>query len=578
MPGFLGEIGKNQLNKCFGKANDEKLITEIIEGQNYYIERRTIRKFENDKVFHEDDRYIVLTEGVILNSLQLIEKYRVSNLKDAIVRMYKENGESFFAEFKGSFSGLFCDKKANKWIVYTNHFGDKQIFYLKLEDRIVFASEMPWIVEYMRNCGIEYTINEVGAYFLLTYGYMLEDYTIIKQIRKLPAGCYMKIENGNFSIVRYFEVDNTPDYTQTEEEIIENIDKLFRKAVKLEFEKDREYGYKHISSLSGGLDSRMTVWVAHTLGYTDQLNVTFSQSNYIDEKVAKAITSDLKHNWVFFSLDNGLYLIDTVEDMVRINYGNVLYSGAAHVNHAVSKINFEKYGLYHTGQIGDVILGTYYTSENPNEQYFPGAGAYSKRLIRKDEQRFLKKNYPNVEVFLFYGRAFNGMLTGNLPVQQYTEVVSPFLDPDFFSYCLRIPLKYRYDHRIYKKWILKKYPEAAKYVWEKIQARITDVSIKILGRKLPIKTLPRKIFLKIFKGGAMNSKWHMNPFDYWYRTNNELKSFMEKYYEQNVHLIKNDKVKTMCVELFEKGNAIEKTQVLTLLAAWRMYFENEKLA
>lgn len=577
MPGFLGEIGKSQVRKCFGKVRDDRLITGYIEGKNYYLERRTIRKFENDKIFSEGDRYIVVTEGVILNSLELTGKYRASSLKDAIVKMYEKNGESFFVEFKGSFSGLLYDKKTAKWIIYTNHYGDKQVFYLKLDDRVVFASELPWIVDYMRNCGIEYTIDEVGAYFLLTYGYMLEDYTIIKQIKKLPAGCYMKIEEGNFSIMRYFNVDNTPDHTQTEEEIIENVDKLFRNAVRLEFEKDKEYGYKHIASLSGGLDSRMMVWVAHELGYTNQLNVTFSQSNYIDEKVAKEIASDLKHEWVFFSLDNGVYLIDTPEEMVRINYGNVLYSGAAHGNHAVSKINFEGHGLYHTGQLGDVVLGTYYGAEDYGRGYFPGAGAYSTKLIRSDERVFLSGDYPNEEVFKFYNRGFNGILSGNLPVQQYTEVVSPFLDPDFFSYCLKIPLKYRYDHRVYKKWILKKYPQAAKYVWEKIQGRITDISVSILGRTVPLNKLGMKrVFRKIFRLNTMNSKWHMNPFNYWYRTNEELRDFLDGYYTQNIHLIKNENVKNMCNLLFEKGNVIEKTQVLTLLAVWRFYFGDEE--
>jgi len=35
------------------------------------------------------------------------------------------------------------------------------------------------------------TIIKIGAYFLLTYGHMLEDYTIIKEIKKL-AGKYIK--------------------------------------------------------------------------------------------------------------------------------------------------------------------------------------------------------------------------------------------------------------------------------------------------------------------------------------------------------------------------------------------------
>ncbi|MDI3495958.1 MAG: hypothetical protein PWQ72_2085 [Pseudothermotoga sp.] len=102
MPGFLGEISKSVFNK-FGDTN---LLVECIEGKNYYLERRTIRKFESDKVFYEDDRYVIITEGVILNSLALMEKYKSVDLKNTIVRMYEENGERFFSEFRGAFSGF----------------------------------------------------------------------------------------------------------------------------------------------------------------------------------------------------------------------------------------------------------------------------------------------------------------------------------------------------------------------------------------------------------------------------------------------------------------------------------------
>ncbi|WP_041077423.1 asparagine synthase-related protein [Thermotoga caldifontis] len=573
MPGFLAEISLRQgrVEKNFNPTRESNLIVESVEGKHYYIERRTIRKFERDKVFDEDENYIVLTEGVILNSSEILEKYRSGDLKEAIVKMYQQNGETFFNEFRGSFSGLVYDKKADKWLIYTNHFGDKQIFYLLLEDRLLVASEMTWIVDYMKNNRIPYSLNEIGAYFLLTYGYMLEDYTIIEPIKKLTAGSYIKVENGIFSVNRYFVVDNEPDNTQTEDEIIENIDKLFRKAVKLEFEKDREYGFKHIASLSGGLDSRMTVWVAHEMGYTEQLNVTFSQTDYIDEVVAKSIARDLRHDWVFFSLDNGLYLTN-IYDMLRINYGNVLYSGAAHVHHAVSKLNFQNYGLYHTGQLGDVILGTYYGSEDPKRPYTPGAGAYSTKLITTDEGKFLQWECPNEEIFKFYNRGFNGILSGNLPVQRYTEVASPFLEVDFFTYCLKIPLRYRFDHRIYKKWILKKHPDAARYVWEKIQGKITDPSITIRGRAVALKALPRKAFIKLFKRNPLASKWHMNPVDYWYNTNEKLRDFIDSFYAENINSVQNLRVREMCEKLFKQGTALEKTQVLTVLAAWKMYF------
>ncbi len=194
MPGFLGEIGKGSTKGIFVKFNPEKLTVESIEGTNYHLERRTIKKFENDKIFHEDENYIVITEGVVLNSLMLINKYKARDFKDAILKMYEKNGERFFEEFRGSFSGLLYDRRNNRWIIYTNHFGDKQIFYMKLPDRLVFGSEFPWLVDYMQGNGIPFTLDEVGTYFLLTYAYMLEDYTLIKKIKRLPAGCILRLK------------------------------------------------------------------------------------------------------------------------------------------------------------------------------------------------------------------------------------------------------------------------------------------------------------------------------------------------------------------------------------------------
>lgn len=574
MPGFFGEISKANVKKGFGKLNKSNLIHQTIESQKYYLERRTIRKFENDKVFSEDDGYIIITEGVILNSLQLIEKYRARDLKSTVVRMYEQNGDTFFNEFRGSFSGLLYDKIRNKWLIYTNHIGDKQIFYALLGNTVIFGSEMTYLIDYMRNNNINYALDEVGAYFLLTYGYMLEDYTLIREIRKLNAGKYIKIEDGNFQILTYYEIDNTPDNSQSEEEIIENIDRLFRNAVKLEFEKDKEYGYKHIASLSGGLDSRMTVWVAHELGYTEQLNVTFSQTDYLDETIAKEIARDLKHEWLFYALDNGIYL-KNIREMIEINFGDCFYAGAAHVNGCLSKINFDKYGIYHTGQVGDVILGTFYSSENPQTSYKPGDGAYSKTLVQKDEKKYLKYKYDNEEVFKFYNRAFTGALQGNLVNQKYTEVASPFLDVEFFEYCLKIPLKHRYDHRIYKKWILRKYPDAAKYKWEKIQGKITEKTYNILGHMTTLRALPRKAFNKLFHTSSLNTKHHMNPLDYWYNTNDDLREFFLDTFNKDIDLLENEKLRNDCQKLFTEGNTIEKTQVLTLLEAWRYYFVDE---
>lgn len=583
MPGFIAEIAKDKLLGNFGYSRmTGRVIGKMSDNKRYSVERYTINKFLNDKAFYEDDNYIVLTEGVILNSLSLQKKYlgteESSSDKMALtaINMYQKNGETFFEDFRGSFSGAFYDKKNDIWLIYTNHVGDKQLFYTKTPHGYAFASEVTWLTDYLRNNGFEYTLDETGAYCLLTYAFMLEDHTLFNEIKKVNAGQYARIQNGSFEIKEYYKLDNTPNETDTEDEIIENIDRLFRNAIRLEYEKDKEYGYKHFASLSGGLDSRMNVWVGHDMGYTDQLNWTMSQCDYLDEKIAKDIARDLKHEWIFKSLDNGNYLCGIVDELIDEQFGTVFFAGSAHSRSFMQMFNSDEYGLEHTGQVGDAVLGSF-LSKNLENRNFTGQGAYSKILIDKVSNIELKYNYTNAEIFMFYNRAFTGALQGNMITQEYTEVASPFLDIDFMNYCLHIPAKYRIGEQIYMKWIIKKYPKAAKYKWEKINAKITDKWINIFGRHILLKKIPGRIIWKIFpftrKDRLSKKNASMNPGDYWYATNPSLKADLDNYYNETLNCVSKryDSIKKD-IELLYKGCVIDKLLALTLLGALKKYF------
>ncbi len=70
----------------------------------------------------------------------------------------------------------------------------------------------------------------------------------------------------------------------------------------------------------------------------------------------------------------------------------------------------------------------------------------------------------------------------------------------------------------------------------------------------------------------METSKHMNPFDYWYNTNSELKEYMDNYYSEIVDKIEDKTLKQDLVDMYEKGHAIEKTQVLTFLSLMKNYF------
>ena len=421
----------------------------------------------------------------------------------------------------------------------------------------------------LNEVGLMYQLDEIGVKMLLSYGFMLEDYTLCKEVKKIKPGEYITYEKRCIEVKQYYRLNNECNYLIPEDEAIDILDKLFRQAVKRQFEKDEEYQYDHIVALSAGLDCRMTSFVAHDLGYTTQTNITFSQSEYYDDYVSKKMATDLGHDWIFKSLDYGNWLLD-VDEVNRTTGGNVLYYGTAHGNSLFKRINFAEFGLIHSGQVGDVVFSTH--SKIDNEPYIIGDGAYSNSYISQLSP-YLKDTYPNQEIGLWYCRYLNGTNNGQQNEYNYTETLSPFMDLDLIEFALTIPSGIRFDHNLYKKWIIKKYPKAAEYIWTGLGDKITAPKLKFRGTTYSRKVFLRKLIQLILvqKSSYYNSKFNMNPIGYYINQNPKLKDSIYNHH-QYIDLIANEDIKSEIKEIIIKGKPIELIQVHTLMSALKLFF------
>ncbi len=557
----------------FGQAD-----MEYLHIPRYIVRRNAPKKFQGDKVFQEAGKLAVITDGIILNKRELCEKYH-ADWATTLANMIHESEERYFDALRGVFCGAHYQKQDDTWYIYTSHIENKPIFYYCDGKDFIVSSEIGNIIETLKECNKNYNLNEVAAYDLLTYGFMTKEYTLVSEIKKLPHGHYMKIKDGSISVSQYYHYEyySGLQSEQSDEEIINTLDTLFKKAVQYQFDKDAEYGYRHIASLSGGLDSRMTVWTAYEMGYTDLLSITFSQADYLDEVIAKKVAQKLNIEMLIKPLNDGKCLL-AHRDIVKLNGGLALYSGICHIYSMLQKINFGPYGILHTGDVGDAVVGSFHGSEKTD---FPGA--YSTRLSGRITGRWDGKG--NIEKYLMETRVFNGVVANKMVCSNYVECISPFLYKEFFEYCIgSIPKRKRDHHEIYKKWVLSRYPKAAEIPLERYNnGLLTEGRWRQNLRKVKkygISVSVAWVFWKLHlaeEPDARLEKSSMNPWDYWYENNREVRRELDGFAK---NAIEKEKIRdsfsgTLLDDirlLYEEGTTIEKTQAITLLESLSQFF------
>lgn len=544
-------------------VSDEKIVLR----NNVYLIDNGLHKFDKDGFLKKTGDKTSFLEGYVFNKQELIKKNHCLNWKEILEKVYCK--KEILNDFRGGFSGFVI--AGTQLFAFNDQIGNKALYYYANGNNIAISSRWNIVMDILKTNNIARTFNEQAAQYMLTYGYMLDNNTFEKQIHRLLPGEYLEIDmtNGAVVVKRYFLLDNVPRKEISEKDSIDIVDFYFRQAVKREFDKDIEYGYKHLVDLSGGLDSRMTTWVAHELGYCDQINITYSQSNYLDVRIAQKIASYLGHEFLFKSLDDFKWYMD-IDEIVAKNNGAALYSGISGGRRFLEQIDTRLFGIEHTGMIGDAIVSTFfndtvYNFSKPQTDKL----RYSNKLHYDIPENILH-TYDNMEQFSIYTRGFLGAQTSYFIRQDYVETSSPFLDMDFLENVFQVPFKYRLNCNIYLKWIKEKYPSATQFGWEKwggIRPRRAEEWKKyvIYGY--------RRFIEELQKTGLVADKNNMTPFDFYLQANGEVRQYINEYYAQYIHheVIPEYLQKDMTY-LFETGTASEKAQVLTVLGIIKNYY------
>lgn len=532
MHGFFGSY-KAKVTWDLSSFDDKSFVKRTHTNGDFQLTQVTLPKFLNDKYFADVDECFIATEGVL---------FEADKPEKAIAR-YRNGETTFWNSWRGSFAGVLFDCKTDTLLLFNDHIGSKMLFYAQTKDSFVFASDLLLLAKTIGATDYDKQFIDV----ILDKGYASDSRTIMTSIRRLTAGQCLRICGSTLHITNYHRFDNTPG-TYDEAKMLSETDRLFRQAVERVVRKNEQEDLQQFYPLSGGLDSRMTQWVAHQITTKPIVNYTYSQSGHYDHLLPKEISKAIGNEWKFMPLDGGSYLTQ-IDDIAHATEWLVNYNGPAEIYAFSSQQDWENKGIVLTGVNGDNILAVITDSSH--------------------------------EMDLLYSLSFAGNGLGSpLVLQHYTESYSPFCDVDFLNYVLHIPTIKRRNYYFYDKWILAYYPEAAQWHHKHELIGHRQRMVTIAGRNMPLHDVPKRLLLTTLKrlhiyNGYRIDEDSMNPYDRWAKENPRILEQMEAYYAEHKNQLKDKALSSICENKMRMGTIMEKCKVLTILSAFKAFADNE---
>jgi len=476
MCGICGIFGLSD-KKLIKKMND-KLERRGPDDEGYYIDesvslgmrRLSIIDLEggHQPIFNEQGNLCVICNGEIYNYKELRKEleekgheFSTNSDTEVIVHAYEEYEENCTSHLEGMFAFAIYDSNKNELFLARDRLGIKPLFYTKLDNLVIFASEIKALFQYDR---IPRRIDEQTLYEKYLFGYSILDSTLFEGIKSLLPGHYLVISKDKFELKRYYNYSIKPK-EMSEKEAIDKLYRLLEESVKKMLMSDVGFGVL----LSGGIDSSIITAIASKLSDKPVKTFTIGSSGDKDFEHAKIVSKHLatEHHEITPTpkeWHNGLAkYVFALEDTEPSSIGPLL----------LAKGTKKHCKMVLCGQASDELFGGYPKYKEISLQRQRMLDKWEKfKFVGKNNERAARTiNYLNNFIFaLKKENGFDSMLYYDLgskltnnqlaPVDRSSmafgvEVRVPFLDTKLVNFVCNIPSNLKLKNNV-EKYILRK--------------------------------------------------------------------------------------------------------------------------
>ncbi|EJE7233280.1 DEAD/DEAH box helicase [Clostridium sporogenes] len=228
-----------------------------------------------------------------------------------IIHLYEEYGEKALENLNGKFIILLIDKKRQLQILLNDRYGLMNFYYYNINGKYMFSNYSQHIVHTLG----KKEVDEVSIREFFNCGCILDDRTMIKDVKRLQQGIIVKIKNNQVEFRKYF--DWNAQVTKTKDNYEEALEKLFKlwiNAVKKVMIKHEKFNMP----ISGGMDSRLIVSAIDYLNLNDKINISYTVGirGCGDHLVAMEVAKRANLKYKFYEINNQEYL-DYIEERTK---------------------------------------------------------------------------------------------------------------------------------------------------------------------------------------------------------------------------------------------------------------------
>ena len=217
MCGIVGLVTKKE------KENTIKLMNDRIkhrgpDGDGYFIDgdvalghrRLSIIDLStgDQPMFNEDGSVVTVFNGEIYNYQELKEElialghdFKTKSDTEVLVHGYEEWHTDLPKHLRGMFAFAIYDKNKNEVFLARDNFGIKPLYYAKMNDTFMFASE---IKAFLDVPDFEKVFNESILETYLEFSFVPTNETFFKGVHRLDAGCSLLYKDGEIKLNKYY--------------------------------------------------------------------------------------------------------------------------------------------------------------------------------------------------------------------------------------------------------------------------------------------------------------------------------------------------------------------------------------